>query len=184
MKCELCKKEITSKHSHNGDPLVKGRVCSDCNWKVIRERLKKAKEATSTESIAVTGTDGPVNTTDPMADFERYAKKFEETFILGSTPVRKEKPENRMKVDKDGNIVGEIDSMVKPEKMDQVKPLVATEGIKSYNELSELLRLCKEIGLKTFEDLNRFVKENPSVDTLTALREYRKELGDDFKIKE
>lgn len=90
----------------------------------------QSKTAKAEESMAVIGTGGPVNTTDPMADFEEYAKKFKEMFILGETPVRKEKAENKTKV-KDGVVVGEVSSMAKAEKNEQVKPLEksATEGV-------------------------------------------------------
>lgn len=37
-KCKLCKKEIIG-YGNNGEPLVKGQVCDDCNKKVILARL-------------------------------------------------------------------------------------------------------------------------------------------------
>ena len=38
MKCALCGKVIEG-YGNNGLPLVDGRVCDDCNYQVIIERL-------------------------------------------------------------------------------------------------------------------------------------------------
>ena len=186
MKCALCGKEISG-HGNNGEPLVKGRVCDSCNWKVILERLHRVKVAekpetepekpatenlesdsiakyqkevdtnlgkfgriggklydelddnglwydlsdgkvkrkverkTSNESIADTGVDDPApEYHDPMADFEKYAKEFEETFILADTPVRKENAENKVK-ESNGTFTGEVKSEEKGQKMEQVE---------------------------------------------------------------
>ena len=184
MKCALCNAEITEKNSHNGHPLVEGRVCQDCNWKVIRERLRKANESekAAKEEVAITGGGGPVNITDPMADFEKYAKQFNETFILGNTPVRKEQAENKVKV-QNGEFTGEVNSLAKDEKAEQVEPeKSATEALYGWSEIAEFTKLCKEIGIETISDLRKFLAENPG-DTLEELRRYREEeLGEDFKI--
>ena len=248
MKCGICGKTIEQKQAHSGEPLVKGYVCSDCNWKVIKERLKISKDqeskkeetpatedfinnerkslqnevdsqirkygriggglydkadelgcyidnnnkvklkstnqAVAEESIAVIGTDGPVNTTDPMADFEKYAKQFEEMFVLGDTPVRKEEPKNNTKV-KDGEVTGEVSSMDKDDKSEQVEPMKsATEGfVHSYDEFMEMAKICREIGIEDFGGLSNFIKENPGVNTLDSLKKYKEELGEDFQIK-
>lgn len=58
------------------------------------------------------------------------------------------------------------------------------EGVKGFNEISLLFKLCKEIGIETMGDLERFRKENPEDPILSALFKYRNELGDDFKIAE
>lgn len=59
-----------------------------------------------------------------------------------------------------------------------------TEAFTS-DELSEIFRLCKEIGIVNGGDLNRFVQEVPEGENLLdKLRAYRAELGDDFKIEE
>lgn len=55
----------------------------------------------------------------------------------------------------------------------------------THDELSEIFRLCKEIGIVTGEDLNRFIREvSEGENLLDKLRAYRAELGDDFKIEE
>ena len=55
----------------------------------------------------------------------------------------------------------------------------------THDELSEIFRLCKEIGIVTGGDLNRFIREVPEGENLLdKLRAYRAELGDDFKIEE
>ena len=142
MKCVLCGKEISEKESNNAQPLAEGRCCNDCNWRVIKERLKLANKKAAEESVeptlgeldgVVVGGGGPVNITNPMADFEKYAKEFEETFVLGKTPVHKEEAKNKTKV-KDGEIVGSIDSMAKDEKVEQVDPLDENKNTKSANE--------------------------------------------------
>jgi hypothetical protein len=53
-------------------------------------------------------------------------------------------------------------------------------------DLDEIKKLCDEIGIVTMYDLHSFMKETGATDeTLVAkLREYRDELGPDFKIKE
>lgn len=150
------------------------------------DKDNKVKPKSSTESMAVIGTDGPNCTVDPMADFEKYAKQFEDMFILGKTPIRKEEPKNTIK-EKDGELVGEIDSVDEGNKAEQAEPIKeesATEAIHSFGELMEAFKLCKEIGIETFGDLSKFMKENPGLDTLEALRKYREELGPEFKIKE
>ena len=38
IKCAMCNKEIEIKNSHNGKPAVNGRVCEECNEKVIDKR--------------------------------------------------------------------------------------------------------------------------------------------------
>lgn len=181
MKCALCNAEINEKNSNNGYPLVEGRVCDDCNWKVIKERLSKSRksEKAAGENVAVIGTEGPISTADPMADFEKYAKQFEETFILGDTPVRKEEPKNNVKV-KDGELVGEVDSLEKPQKADQVEPeKSATESLKGFSQVWDFLSICKELGLKTLSDVEKFLKENPG-DPMEVLRKYRDDLGLDW----
>lgn len=53
-------------------------------------------------------------------------------------------------------------------------------------DLAEFTKLCKEIGIVTVKDLDLFTKEtvNEPGTILDKLRNYRKELGDDFQIKE
>ena len=61
------------------------------------------------------------------------------------------------------------------------------EGLNNA-EHKEYLQLCKEIGIKGLKDLEAFMNEIgleagcPAQDVLQALREYRAELGPDFKI--
>lgn len=173
MKCKLCGKEITERESHNGEPLVKGRVCSNCNWKVIRERLRRVnqEEKSSTEDIAVVGGGGPVSVADPEKDFEKYAKKFKETFILGDTPVRKENPTNNTKVS-DGKVVGEIRSYDSDEKAEQVDPkrtatesVVDPERVVKYfqDRINSELSTFGRIGGRTFGEMDNYgvyAKEN------------------------
>ena len=54
------------------------------------------------------------------------------------------------------------------------------------DEFDEIVKLCKEIGIETGADLNRFVRDEVKSDEtlLTRLRSYRSELGDEFKIEE
>lgn len=166
MKCKLCGKEISERESHNGEPLVKGRVCSNCNWKVIRERLRRVnqEEKSSTEDIAVVGGGGPVSVADPERDFEEYAKKFKETFILGNTPVRKENPVNNTKVS-DGEVVGEIKSYSSDEKAEQVDPKrTATESIVSpekvikyfQDRINSELSTFGRVGGRTFNEMDDY----------------------------
>jgi hypothetical protein len=62
-----------------------------------------------------------------------------------------------------------------------------TEGL-SGQEFDEFTKLCKEIGILDLGDLQNFLKEVnlelgcPAKDVLQALRDYRTELGPDFKI--
>ena len=64
-----------------------------------------------------------------------------------------------------------------------------TEGL-SGQEFDEFTQLCKEIGILNLGDLQSFLKEVnleigcPAKDVLQALRDYRAELGPDFKIVE
>lgn len=68
------------------------------------------------------------------------------------------------------------------------KPL--TEGftfsLNNEKDLTEFTQLCQEVGIKTISDLDRFTKETAGEpgNILDKLRSYRKELGDDFEIKE
>lgn len=68
------------------------------------------------------------------------------------------------------------------------KPL--TEGftfsLNNAKDLEEFMKLCDEVGMKTVGDLDHFVKETAEDEgtILDKLREYRAELGPDFKIKE
>lgn len=41
-KCAYCGKKIEG-YGHNGQPLVNGRVCDDCNKNVILTRLEQIK---------------------------------------------------------------------------------------------------------------------------------------------
>lgn len=55
-KCALCGKEILG-YGNNGQPLVNGRVCDDCNKEVIKARISNLKESNSESSdIAYHGT--------------------------------------------------------------------------------------------------------------------------------
>jgi hypothetical protein len=64
-----------------------------------------------------------------------------------------------------------------------------TEGL-SGQEFDEFTKLCKEIGILNLGDLQNFLQEVnlelgcPANDVLQALRDYREELGPDFKIVE
>lgn len=71
------------------------------------------------------------------------------------------------------------------------KSKTATKNLKeglTNSEFAEYMQLCKEIGIKGNKDLESFMKEVglepgcPAQDLLQALREYRAELGPDFKI--
>lgn len=42
-KCALCKNDIIG-YGNNGQPLVNGQVCDECNKKVILARLKECHE--------------------------------------------------------------------------------------------------------------------------------------------
>ena len=197
MKCAICGNEIHG-FGNNGRPLVEGKVCDDCNWKVIAERLnlsKKQKEQKSKEANesvglgeldgVVVGGGGPVNVTNPMEDFENYAKQFEDTFILGKTPVRKEKPQNRIKV-KDGELVGEVESLDKRSTdLGQVEPTKsATEALYGFSQIYEFLKLAKEMGITDFKVLEKFAQENPT-NTIENFRKYREEfLGKDWENKD
>lgn len=81
--------------------------------------------------------------------------------------------------------------------LDDLKQLIKNEKSKelsmeskkvneAYNadEMKELFKLSKEIGINTVGDLARFSKEYQGVDLLKALRDYRAELGADFSLKE
>lgn len=35
MKCCICNIDIEATHSHNAEPVKKGRCCCDCNTKVV-----------------------------------------------------------------------------------------------------------------------------------------------------
>lgn len=68
------------------------------------------------------------------------------------------------------------------------KPL--TEGfifsLNNEKDLTEFTQLCQEVGIKTIGDLDHFTKETAGEpgNILDKLRSYRKELGDNFKIRE
>lgn len=53
-------------------------------------------------------------------------------------------------------------------------------------EFRELLAIAKEIGIKDAKDLLRFYHDHPAEDKdkLAVIKDYRAELGDDFKLKE
>jgi hypothetical protein len=200
MKCKLCGKEINPRDSHNGAPLVEGRVCSNCNYKVIMERLrlsdKAKKEKEATESVEVLGTGGPINITDHMNDFEKYAKEFEETFVLGKKPVRKEDPENKIKIS-NGEFTGEVESLSTLENTEQVNPVktpekeeVKTPEIKESKSAQESIcnectsDLFGEFGLKTVGDLKRFIGAHSDSDLLEEVfNSTNLEIGD-FEIEE
>ena len=56
----------------------------------------------------------------------------------------------------------------------------------SSDDLNQIFKLCREIGIKTGGDLNRFIKDEVDEDQnlLDALKVYQAELGDDFKTVE
>lgn len=53
-------------------------------------------------------------------------------------------------------------------------------------EFRELLAIAKEIGIRDAKDLLKFYQEHPAEDKdkLAVIKDYRAELGDDFKLKE
>jgi len=59
-------------------------------------------------------------------------------------------------------------------------------SFKNKADQEEFFKLCREIGIITGADLRKFIDENDADDSnlLDKLREYRAELGDDFKIAE
>lgn len=56
----------------------------------------------------------------------------------------------------------------------------------SADDLNQIFKLCKEIGIKTGSDLNRFVKDEVAEgqSLLDALKAYRDDLGAEFQIGE
>lgn len=64
-----------------------------------------------------------------------------------------------------------------------LKESIAFKDIKDFEEFA---RLCSEIGLKTLGDVEDFARREqvPAGQLMDKLREYRDELGPDFKIKE
>ena len=170
-KCALCGEEIKG-YGNNGQPLVNGLVCDKCNEeKVIPERLKRMKDNFKTESlddnyfcvltnknhnpVLFIGENGSVTEPKDAKKFKTYAEAKEE---LKGAPA--------------GFEIREI--------VDENKFLA--ESIQD-KDIDEVLKLAKEIGLDTLADLQRFITDNPG-DLLTELRNYKKDLGDDFKIKE
>ena len=61
-----------------------------------------------------------------------------------------------------------------------------TFSLNNKKDLAEFTQLCQEVGLKTIGDLDRFTKETAGEpgNILDKLRVYRKELGNEFQIKE
>lgn len=59
-------------------------------------------------------------------------------------------------------------------------------GITTMGEFAEFKQLCAELGILTFGDIKNFMQENDANKTnlLAKLREYRADLGPDFKIEE
>jgi hypothetical protein len=59
-------------------------------------------------------------------------------------------------------------------------------AFKDIKDFEEFARLCREIGLKTLGDVEDFARREqvPAGQLMDKLREYRDELGPDFKIKE
>lgn len=59
-------------------------------------------------------------------------------------------------------------------------------SFKTKEAYEEFIKLCSEIGIVTGSDLKRFMADNNANDgnLLDKLREYRAELGDNFKFKE
>ena len=53
------------------------------------------------------------------------------------------------------------------------------------DELNQIFKICKKIGIKTGADLNRFVKDEVAEgqNLLNALKAYQAELGDDFQAE-
>lgn len=56
----------------------------------------------------------------------------------------------------------------------------------SSSDAIEMIKIAKEIGIHSGEDLIRFYKDHPACDEhkLEVIKDYRKELGPDFKLEE
>jgi hypothetical protein len=69
-----------------------------------------------------------------------------------------------------------------------LEKITISEALRLRNdaEHAEFFQLCREIGIEDWEDIDNFKKEVGCTDDnlLQALRNYRAELGPDFKIKE
>ena len=72
------------------------------------------------------------------------------------------------------------------EEFTQFKKLCDELGIKTMGEVAEFKQLCAELGILTLGDIKNFMQENGANKTnlLAKLREYRADLGPDFKVKE
>lgn len=77
----------------------------------------------------------------------------------------------------------------KGEKKSLEKPL--TEGVvgllnkETEADIAEFTKLCKEVGINTVAELDRFIKEvGTDGNLLDKIRTYRAELGDEFKLEE
>lgn len=69
MKCKLCKNEIVG-YGNNGNPLTNGRVCDDCNCKVLEARMSQAKKNTQIKILEI-------EPADNYMDFEMLTVRYE-----------------------------------------------------------------------------------------------------------
>ena len=56
------------------------------------------------------------------------------------------------------------------------------ESLHGFNQIQEFLNLCDAMGMKTIDDIQRFMEEHPGEDVMKALQDFRRELGPKFKI--
>lgn len=57
-----------------------------------------------------------------------------------------------------------------------------SESLHGFNQIQEFLNLCDAMGMKTIDDIQRFMEEHPGEDVMKALQDFRRELGPKFKI--
>ena len=88
-------------------------------------------------------------------------------------------------MDKWEDLKKKLEEQQKAEQFTTVTESVKLEESVSGKEALEILRIAKEIGIETGDDLIKFYQEHPSFDEhkLETIKEYRAELGDDFSLE-
>lgn len=74
------------------------------------------------------------------------------------------------------------DSGWKNKKSNSIDQLHINESLHGFNQIQEFLNLCDAMGMKTIDDIQRFMEEHPGEDVMKALQNFRRELGPKFKI--
>ena len=142
---------------------------------------KAAKESTNPPDgvdLVVLSGGGPVSRTKLRSDFEAQAQQLKEKIAIGFTPVKADKPKNKLSLKADGTLKGEVETL-KPQDGKEERPDL-TEAAKTVYEGTKRPVFVRKSTSTAEESLNLSMEDDITrVSNSPGHEEFHVRLSDD-----